>query len=292
MKQFIILCLFPMILLGQNSTHRDTLYSISGGKLNCNLIKIDKYVNHVIYMHKSFEANIPISNLAQIYVENFGVIYSSKSGFTVSIDSLNRFFVERKRSITAEKCSQKCDSISSRRIGIGISIKNIVDSDIFDNQMAPFVLPIDFSKHVRLEPEFLYYQWSGKRATRYYTLNERKYNIGLGVFLKNKLSKVQCYYGIRIGYEETKSKRHYEYRDESETEIGFVIKRYVCPVLGSEYYINKHVSLGGEIGIRFVDMETIGESYSSYVKLLYMSTDFDEGDVIETISTVFFRYYF
>ena len=60
--------------------------------------------------------------------------------------------------------------------------------------------------------------------------------------------------------------------------------------MGGEYYINRHVSLGGEIGLRFIDMESNEGLY--YSGELYMPSDFDEGDIIETVAAIFLRYYF
>ncbi len=107
--------------------------------------------------------------------------------------------------------------------------------------------------NLKLEPEFgLIRMSSSQKIEDYGEASEKttSLRIGCGVFLYKSVNKVSFYYGGRIGIVRMSSSGEEEYEDplfgeDSETEISQT-NIYLGPILGAEYWIGEHFSVGGE----------------------------------------------
>lgn len=111
------------------------------------------------------------------------------------------------------------------RIGVGISA-----TDSTSIIKAPF----DINK-LRIEPEFGYSR--NKFTTNNNSFTSTEFQIGSGVYLLNQLTdKIDLYYGGKALIIRT------DFDGPSDTGLEFVA------IAGFEYYVDKQVSIGGEVG--------------------------------------------
>lgn len=133
-------------------------------------------------------------------------------------------------------------------VGLGVSLRDFDTTTIY--------VPIDINKQIRVEPMVSFYQSKQETGN---TKEEREgFDIGAGVFflMPTKYS-VTLYVGGRLGL----------VSDEVETTTyalsGAVLTRTksdrdgfsIAPTVGFEYNFNDHISLGGEAGIGFSDVD-------------------------------------
>lgn len=135
-----------------------------------------------------------------------------------------------------------CSSVAMAEVdyGVGLSLQN---SD------GVIHLPINISDTWRIEPSLRYVE--SERESAFSNSDTRYVELGVGVFKKKVVAeKVALLYGARVGYLESK----YTYSsdgDSSSKENGYTI----APTLGVEYNIAENFSIGGEIALKYYDID-------------------------------------
>ena len=139
------------------------------------------------------------------------------------------------------------------KIGLGIDIVNPAEYALR--------MPIDLQDNLRIEPKFgISYQDNDDTSAT-------GFKIGTFVGLLNPVNKnVSIYYGgfLEIGYANT-SYDNDLIKDNSATQFGF------GGAFGFEYYLDSHVSLGGEarVGIGFGDATSFGTDASALMRYYF-----------------------
>jgi hypothetical protein len=119
--------------------------------------------------------------------------------------------------------------------------------------------PIDLTPKFRFEPEFGYYR--SKSTDGYFESIRSTFRFGIGLFSiqRNKKSLIQI--GARVGIIKNNSSEKYpngsdyDY-DRSKTDCYFGF------ATGGEYLFSKHVSLGGEAQLNYINLG----NYYEYVE--------------------------
>ncbi|MFC4309042.1 hypothetical protein ACFPN2_08120 [Steroidobacter flavus] len=124
--------------------------------------------------------------------------------------------------------------------GIGIAARSTDDRSVY--------LPIDIGESFRIEPHLRY----AKNEARNDVDFDKTLDVGVGVLGLRKVGEAaRVYFGARLSYIES------EYRSQPS---GFIFSQdvdgfAVAPTFGFEYLFGQHLSLGGELEYRFVDLE-------------------------------------
>jgi hypothetical protein len=130
--------------------------------------------------------------------------------------------------------------------GIGLSVKSN-DATIF--------MPIDVSQRFRIEPSLNYSQNEIENANQSAKVTSLNFNVGLFGLVPTDHS-VQLYYGARVGYARTETETNVfvlPIASQKEKSEGY----RVAPIIGFEYLFNPHLSLGGEVGWVYSDLDEI-----------------------------------
>jgi len=146
------------------------------------------------------------------------------------------------------------------------------------------VLPIQIFRYFRFEPVF------SLSVSRY---NDSEYDEsdtltsflgGAGLFFTYPFDSAMINVGARIegGINHSKS----EYEDETRSRYRRIL--LVEPIIGADYFLNGHFSIGCEITLGFFYMGGLvaGEGYDSDYE------DDSSALMIRTGGTLFFRFYF
>lgn len=153
-------------------------------------------------------------------------------------------------------------------IGIGISVKES-DQSIY--------VPIKLSDSLKTEFSVGYSSREQNDSSSKH--HSKSLEAGIGLFLlKDVTDNTQLYYGCRFLYINT----DYYYAGIDGYYSSDKLNGYgIVPTLGFEYYFNDHISLGGEAGYYYKNLD--GESY--------YATDYKEKTT-GTNCRVILRYYF
>lgn len=289
-KWMVLIHLIPVCLMAQNMQVADTLYAKNGRSLGCMVRQLDQENSQILYLHNQIETTIALSRIDKIRIGDLGIVFTTQTGFTQSIDSLNVYFQKRNKISVPDK-KKRTNPFSQSRLGIGLLLAWEADIDSYDlysdKQPATLTIPFDVTQYIRIEPEFLFYRWSMQEG--YYHRRQKQYKLGVGFFGKHTISKLLVYYGIRAGYEEIRTEIEYK---NYEKRKGLIIKRYAGPIIGGEYCLDKHFSLGGEIGFRLIHTGSRDSYFYSAEKSSLDDDNDDKGNVQETVSAIFIRFYF
>ncbi len=167
-------------------------------------------------------------------------------------------------------------SCSAVEFGLGIAITN--------NDQGIYV-PVNFTDRFRTEFSATY---ESADDTNEVTATElRTIEAGIGLFLLKEIhEKTQLYYGCRFLYIDTDQRhrvRDFDYHYQKMDGNGYA----VVPTLGVEYFLGRHISLGGEIEYSYGKMDI---DYESNI------VDVDDHDGEQTASgldgRVVLRFYF
>jgi hypothetical protein len=123
--------------------------------------------------------------------------------------------------ITVQDICGQNDGSNSGKVGIGISLFNLIDWYYTNYEIAyrnSIYIPITLSEKFRIEPEI----------GLIYSGSDVLYSLGLGVFGLSRKSDITWYYGMRIG-----------------TWNAHFIQ--IAPSFGGEYYLSSRFSLGAEV---------------------------------------------
>ena len=117
---------------------------------------------------------------------------------------------------------------------------------------ATIRVPLDIASNLRIEPEVSYGYTSYDDGSSYIM------GLGAGVYLMSQpASNVNLYYGAKMGF--VVGSTSYDLptggsKSVSDNSFG------IAPTAGFEYFLDPHVSLGGEVGFRlgFGDVTNVG----------------------------------
>ena len=147
-----------------------------------------------------------------------------------------------------------------RKYGFGLTLSEVSKLNTTIDSRLPtqtILIPIRLTNKIRIEPEigFLQFKRESSDENSKSQLTERIKQLGVGICQLTSQNSFEFYYGARFGYISYSSKDEYVSgnfidRDE-ESGSGF----YISPVLGGEYYFSKHFSVGGEVQLKYSDLD-------------------------------------
>lgn len=157
--------------------------------------------------------------------------------------------------------SIKAQDSSKVKVGLGITIVDIKDLAntfyAYQSLVPNFTLPIIIDK-IKIAPSFGYYNSNIKYTPKLETkdnetrkLSESNIHIGLGVFYIFKISHLSIYCGSHFIYIISKEKETHKKYNDTENGHGYSI----APAIGSEYFFNKHFSIGGELQFKYIHLK-------------------------------------
>ena len=148
--------------------------------------------------------------------------------------------------------------------GVGMHIEqfNTVDIWMVGITTVPvnkIVFTISPIKNFRLEPEIGFSSFNDRTTD----LSYKSLNIGIGGFGMYQLGKTNFYGGLRFEYADM-TNEYVQSSSGNGVVVGTekTIRLEIGPALGAEYFFGSHFSLGGEIGLRHMNIKTNGEQYS------------------------------
>lgn len=122
-------------------------------------------------------------------------------------------------------------------------------------------IPIQFSKHFKLEPNIGYFsseyeeKQQGKDLDYLFSHKESNFAIGIAAFHTIPRNRLFIYYGGHIGViisSLTTKHRNDSYYDEDKAEgTGF----FAAPTLGGECFMADNFSIGGEVQLKYYSLE-------------------------------------
>ena len=135
-----------------------------------------------------------------------------------------------------------------------------------DIGFSKIMFPVIIKSLIKIQPEFSYRSYNSKKSWDY-----RLWQFGLGIFYFVQYNDIHFYLGPRYGFEKLKSTL---WSTEDEKSISTFHNYGVT--LGSEYFLSKNFSIGGEFRINkyiFNDAEEfdIDLSHLSLIPVLYLS---------------------
>lgn len=136
-------------------------------------------------------------------------------------------------------------SCSAAEFGIGIAAN--------DNDQGIYV-PIDFADRFRAELSAAYVSREDKDEMTEAELCMTE--AGIGLFLLTEIhERTQLYYGCRFLYIDFDQEQRM--RDDGDRYQKMSGKGYgIAPTLGVEYFLGRHISLGGEVEYYYEKMDT------------------------------------
>ena len=140
------------------------------------------------------------------------------------------------------------------KIGIGLHIEQFKLAELSQPiDISPsnrIILTITPSSSFRIEPEIGF----SFLKNRIDNLSDISLDLGVGVFKLIPKGKTNLYYGLRMDYARVTN----EFIDFSS---GNPLKRKsnkigLGPALGAEYFLGQHISVGGEVAIKYWSFKT------------------------------------
>jgi len=147
--------------------------------------------------------------------------------------------------------------LSLPTIGIGLHAEqfkiNDLYGDIYLGYISTILVPINFTQHLRIEPEIGMLWMKDKDADK----GDAGISSGLGIFGMFQREKVNIYAGGRVILDKAKINNNYYYNGEY-APVKFT-KIRVGPVFGFEYFLARNFCIGGEMGVRYSFAKTLVE---------------------------------
>jgi Outer membrane protein beta-barrel domain len=155
-------------------------------------------------------------------------------------------------------------SATRPRVGLGVSVSDVGELVVVGGTgstspsvITPTILvPINVTSRFRVEPQVGFYWNSAVNTTSVGTQTQTEtrtssvLHVGSGVFGLTSTERFTVYYGGRVAYLRVtqsdvtgSSPNAYTY----PTAPGY----FVAPVVGGEYFLSDHLSLGGEVQVRY-----------------------------------------
>lgn len=156
--------------------------------------------------------------------------------------------------------SQTENSNLIKTFGIGLHLEQFKINDFSDLSSFPankIVFTVNTSNRFRMEPEIgVRFGKDDESGTRSSSIS-----LGLGLLGMWQRSKVNFYGGFRFEYGGSSSTTEGNSGDgptNKATRLG------LGPALGAEYFLGENFSFGGEVGLKYVSMETSQDPESEY----------------------------
>ena len=173
--------------------------------------------------------------------------------------------------LTINTFADQKNNFEMKKWGLGLHMEQIKTIDINTkiNSTSPpnkIILTLNLTNNIRIEPQ-LGITWYNKKEQE-----ETGHSIFMGVGGFGMLQKgnANFYGGVRLEYATLSTKENYDNEKETKT-----LKRYMAgPIIGVEYFINQHVSFGGEIGIKYINLNTDSYPLNSTTSLSGVNHDF------------------
>ena len=165
--------------------------------------------------------------------------------------------------------------------GLGMHIEQFklidINMDIVTAPANKIIFTITPTKNFRLEPEVGFNYINDKDKE----LKDKSIHFGIGGFGMYQRGKTNIYGGLRFEYANI-SNEYYEWNSgNKQTEK---IDRFsIGPAIGAEFFFGQHFSIGGEIGLKYMYLNT---KYSQY------NDEDNKQDYITTDSGLLLRFYF
>lgn len=204
-------------------------------------------------------------------------------------------------------CAPACAQ-NDARFGLGAAINPItllVESDGSNGnltvpvQTAALFLPMQFSEHVRIEPQFSLLSLSVQKTTRDDEGNTRGtlegttsgVMLGTGIFYGFTAdASTRGYAGIRVGVITASSVSTYTPVEDETVEVSYSQTNvFYGPALGGEYYLSGSMSLGMELGLNVLSYGSV--DYETTPSLPDPSRSDVEQSAVSTGALVFVRFY-
>jgi hypothetical protein len=171
-------------------------------------------------------------------------------------------------------------------IGIGLNLTQFRMNEIFyDYFGAPansLMITVTPMKMIRLEPQVGYFsnrydEKPGNGQT--FNLQDKMITFGVGAFGMIQKGKTNIYGGLR--YESAKVENewldyNYDFMTGTEyytIESSEASRSTVAPTIGAEYFLGEHFSVGGEVAVRIMSIESKSSTSSTTEKSNSTSTD-------------------
>ncbi len=168
------------------------------------------------------------------------------------------------------------EKISEMKVfGMGLHIEQFKMNDLIMDVRAPsnkIILSITPSNNFRIEPEIGFNYINNKTSE----LKDKSISLGLGGFGMYQRGRTNIYGGLRFEYS-VFSHEYNQYNgsniEELKTEKTNRIS--IGPAIGAEFFFGKHFSIGGEVGIKYMNFDTKNTRYTNEenTKQDYISTD-------------------
>ena len=182
------------------------------------------------------------------------------------------------------------DEFEMKKYGLGLHMEQYKLSDMNTYTVGNFlnaapankiIMTINFNDNFRIEPQFGINWMNNKEENT----KEKALFFSIGAFGMIQKYKTNFYGGVRFGYDTF----FHEYPDIEEFDTGGqderTFSRYIInPTIGVEYFVFKHFSFGGEIGLKYINVNRETDS-SSLIE--NMNTDH-----FMTYSGLLLRFYF
>jgi hypothetical protein len=151
-------------------------------------------------------------------------------------------------------------------VGVGITVPNI-----------GLLLPINISRHVRLEPYVAFFSARADYPVTSDTAWQSDVRIGLGVFsVAHPRERLDVYFGARGGMLHGSSKVNGSGGQTSTTSSGW----FLGGAIGGEYQPAPGLSVGGEAKIEFDHTSASSSGSASIAPALFARTWFSSGALV------------
>ncbi|MEN8122282.1 MAG: outer membrane beta-barrel protein [Bacteroidota bacterium] len=156
--------------------------------------------------------------------------------------------------------------------GLGMHIEQFKLSDItMDITTAPankIVLTMTPTNKFRIEPEIGFNYLNDKESE----LKAKSVHFGVGGFTMYQKGKTNIYLGFRFEYANI-SNEYYNWNTGGKLKEK-TNRLSIGPAIGAEFFFGDHFSFGGEIGLKYMSLETNdSQSGSDYKKQEHITTD-------------------
>jgi hypothetical protein len=148
-------------------------------------------------------------------------------------------------------------TLELKKFGMGLHIEQFrlvdISTDITTAPANKLVFTINASQKFRIEPEigFMYYSTSGSDQ------GDLSLSIGSGIYGMFQKWKTNFYWGLKLEYAYMESENSDYYGGSYKSIMS---RLSAGPALGAEYFLGKHFSVGGELGLIYMNLNRRGGS--------------------------------
>jgi hypothetical protein len=174
------------------------------------------------------------------------------------------------------------EQISEMKVfGMGMHIEQFKLNDLVMDIAAPsnkIVFTVTPTNYFRIEPEIGFNYFNDKDSE----LEDKSISLGLGGVGMYQRGKTNIYGGFRFEYSKFSNEYKGSFSGDVETEETNRIA--IGPAIGAEFFFGQHFSIGGEIGIKYMNFNTTNSQYPD--------GEDSKQDCITTDTGLLCRFYF